>query len=133
MPTPEEIRKLTSFLPRLYAPDFPPIKGWKGGERGEDGTITMPAPEYDPVVRDFFRAASAPFWMDGRYLELNADDMLTDEELVISASLDQIRTMLTFCVRGERFCDGHWDAMIEQGHIRRLLKRLMEIESEGMT
>jgi hypothetical protein len=27
-------------------------------------------------------------------------------------------------VRGERFCDGHWAAMLEQGHLRRWLERL---------
>ncbi|MFN8413162.1 MAG: DUF6508 domain-containing protein [Anaerolineales bacterium] len=37
--------------------------------------------------------------------------------------------MLTFCVRGERFSDGHWGAMIEEGYIRRLLERLIEINS----
>ena len=53
--------------------------------------------------------------------------MLEDEELVRAADLSQIRTMLTYCVRGERFGDGHWGAMIEQGHVRRLLERLKEI------
>jgi len=58
--------------------------------------------------------------------------MLRDENLVKTASLFQIKTMLTFCVRGERFSDGHWAAMIEKGYIRRLLERLNEIKSEGM-
>ena len=39
--------------------------------------------------------------------------------------------MLTFCVRGERFCDGHWAAMIEGGQVRRLLERLKEIRDAG--
>jgi len=37
--------------------------------------------------------------------------------------------MLTYCVRGERFGDGDWGAMIEDGHVRRLLERLAEIQS----
>ena len=37
--------------------------------------------------------------------------------------------MLTYYVRGERFCDGHLDAMITEGHIRRLLERLDVIGS----
>ena len=41
----------------------------------------------------------------------------------------QIKTMLTYCVRGERFGDGHWAAMIEGGHVRRLLERLTEMRS----
>ena len=38
--------------------------------------------------------------------------------------------MLTFCVRGERFCDGHWAAMIEGGQVRRLLERLAELKAQ---
>jgi hypothetical protein len=38
--------------------------------------------------------------------------------------------MLTFCVRGERFSDGHWAAVIGQRYISRLLERLNEIKSE---
>ena len=56
--------------------------------------------------------------------------MLRDEHLVKTASLSQIKTMLTFYVRGERFSDGHWGTMIETGYIRRLLERLNEIKSE---
>jgi hypothetical protein len=54
--------------------------------------------------------------------------MLKDENRVKAASLDEIRIMLTFCVRGERFSAGHWATMIEKGYIRRLLERLNEIK-----
>ncbi|MEI2789718.1 MAG: DUF6508 domain-containing protein [Steroidobacteraceae bacterium] len=46
------------------------------------------------------------------------------------ASLDEIRTMLTYCVRGERFCDGHWGAQILGAHVRRLLERLVELRAQ---
>ncbi len=54
--------------------------------------------------------------------------MLKNEDMVKTASLEQIQSMLTFCVRGERFLDGHWGHVIEQGYIRRLLERLIEIK-----
>ena len=38
--------------------------------------------------------------------------------------------MLAFCVRGERFSDGHWGEMIEKSYIRNLLERLEQIKSE---
>ena len=56
--------------------------------------------------------------------------MLKDEGRVKTASLSEIKSMLTFCVRGERFSDGHWGEMIEKGYIRRVLERLNEIKSE---
>jgi hypothetical protein len=56
--------------------------------------------------------------------------MLKDDNVIKTASVLQIKTMLTFRVRGERFSDGHWAQMIEEGYIRQLLERLNEIKSE---
>ena len=56
--------------------------------------------------------------------------MLQDENAVKAASLEQIQSLLTFCVRGERFSDGHWGYVIEKGYIRRLLARLKLIRAE---
>ena len=50
--------------------------------------------------------------------------MLQDDAIIQRATLAEIVTMLTYCVRGERFGDGHWAAMLESGRIVALLKRL---------
>lgn len=50
-----------------------------------------------------------------------------DEDAVARADLARIRAMITCCVRGERFCDGYWGAMIEGGHIRRVLERISQL------
>lgn len=126
-PASKEIKKLISFLPRLYEDELSPIKRWGGGAKGEDGVITLGWPKYEKVVEEFFQVASEECWSDGDYIPNNAARMLEDEGFVKTADLDQIKTMLTFCVRGEHFCDGHWGAMIEEGHIRRLLRRLAEL------
>lgn len=55
--------------------------------------------------------------------------MLRQPGFVESADLKQIKTLLNYCVRGERFCDGFWARMIEDGHIRRILERLAEIRA----
>lgn len=127
LPTNHDIKSLVAFLPRLYTPGFNPIKRWNGGIKNQDGVMTMPWPEYDDVVEKFFRQASKECWCDYEYIPKKASKMLEDEELISKASLSQIRTMLTYCVRGERFCSGHWEAMIEQGKIRCLLERLQKI------
>ena len=127
LPTPKEIEKLVSFLPRLYEGGLTPIKKWEGGTKGEDGVITLGWPEYEKVVAEFFQVASDESWRDHDYVPNNAARMLEDEDFIKTADLAQITTMLTFCVRGERLCDGHWSAMIEEGHIRRLLQRLAEL------
>jgi len=127
LPTAQEIEALVAYLPRLYAPGFVPVKQWHGGERGPDGAIQMPWPEYDPLVEEFTRAAAAECWRDYGYHPEEAHRMFADEDFLKTAALPQVKTMLTYFVRGERFSDGHWGAMIESGQIRRLLERLAEL------
>ncbi|MCZ7570811.1 MAG: DUF6508 domain-containing protein [Ardenticatenaceae bacterium] len=129
LPTLQEIEELVAFLPRLYQEGFTPIKRWGGGAQGKDGVFTMPWPEYNTVVEDFFLVAASEWWCDYDYQPEEAGRMLENQDVVKTASLSQIKTMLTYCVRGERFCDGHWAAMIEGGYIRRLLERLAELGS----
>ena len=128
-PTLQEIEALTAFLPQLYAEGFSPVTKWEGGKR-KDGSYTMPYPAYNKVVEEFYYTLGSEAWLDYEYNPGQAYRMLKDENLIRTASLSQVRTMLTFCVRGERFSDGHWAEMIEKGYIRRLLERLNEIKSE---
>ena len=129
-PTLDEIETLTSYLPRLYADGFSSVDQWYPSEKLKDGSFTLPYPRYNPLVDEFFSHVSGDGWLDYEYNPETAYEMLKDENLVKSASLEHIKTMLTFCVRGERFSDGHWEEMIRQGYIRRLLERLNEIKSE---
>lgn len=127
LPTPQDMEELTAYLPKLYGEGFSPVLKWDGGEKLKDDSYSMPYPAYHPLVEEFFRKVSES-WLDYEYDPGQAYAMLRDEDAVRQASLPQIKTMLTFCVRGERFSDGHWAAMIEKGYIRRLLERLHEIK-----
>jgi len=129
-PTAAEIERLLAFLPRLSVEGFAPILQWGGGEKTEDGGFVMPWPVYDEVVKALFEAAGQDCWMDFGYVPDQAGRMLLSEDGVRNATLDQIKTMLTYCVRGERFGEGHWAAMIEGGHVRRLLERLAELRAQ---
>ena len=132
LPTLQEIEKLTAFLPRLYSEGFSPVQRWEGGEKRKDGSFTMPYPHYDPLVEEFFHQVSGGGWLDYEYNPEQAYQMLKDENAIKTASLSQIKAMLTFCVRGERFSDGRWAQMIEEGYVRRLLERLNVIKVELM-
>jgi hypothetical protein len=128
-PTITEIDQLTAYLPILYADGFNPVKVWYGG-RQKDETIQMPYPEYDEVVTDFFHLVAKDYWMDYEYVPENARQSLENEEAIKSASLGEIKTMLTYCVRGERFCVGHWESMIVNGYVRRILERLIDLRQQ---
>ena len=120
-PTRQEIEALVAYLPRLYADGFQPIVRWV------DHGGTLPTPEYHEAVTAFFKAAGQPCWRDYAYNPSLAGKQLADEAFVKTADLAQIKTLLTYCVRGERFSAGHWGALVEQGHIRRLLQRLAQL------
>ena len=53
--------------------------------------------------------------------------MVYSDDAIAAASFAQIKTMLTYCVRLERFCDGHWAAMIRDGRIAAILQRLGQL------
>lgn len=130
LPTLTEMEALTAFLPRLYAEGFSPVERWEGGGKNKDGTYSLAYPKYHPIVEQFFGHISSDGWLDYEYNPEQAYQMLKDEQAIKTATLPQIKTMLTFCVRGERFSEGHWGEMIEKGYIRRLLQRLNEIKVE---
>jgi len=130
-PTSQEIEELVAFMPQLYAEGFTPIKQWQGGTDGPEGTSSFHMAEYNELVKEFFRLAASPCWQDRDYLSKKAGHMLRDQNLIKKASLDQIKTMLTFCVREERFCEGHWAAVIKAGYIRQILERLAILALES--
>ena len=92
----------------------------------------MPWPEYNEVVSTFFDLVREQgCWLDYDYDPVETAKLFANETTVKHATIPEIRRMLTYIVRGERFCDGFWEGMIEEGHVRRLLERLAEIEREG--
>lgn len=95
LPTAKEIEELVSFLPRLYADGFTPIRRWGGGNKDEDGVVIMPWPEYDKVVEEFFRVASEECWRDYDYSPGDASRMIKNDDFIKAANLTQIKTMLT--------------------------------------
>ena len=130
LPTASDMDELLAFLPRLYAPGFKPVVQWRGGKQ-PDGSTQFPWPEYNEEVVEFFEKAAQPAWADYDYaLKMDDASMTEAQDTIKMASLSELRTMLTYCVRGERFGDGHWEAMIEGGVIRSILERLQELRAE---
>src|SRR5271154_6011387 len=105
-----DIQALLEHRDRLLALGGRFVEGWDGGERKPDGVYVMPWPEYPKPVSDFFSAAGRDPWNNYNYTPRDAGAMVRNLAPYTHASLDEIRTMLTWCTRGERFCDGHWAA-----------------------
>jgi hypothetical protein len=124
------IDELLHFLPLFDVPNRAFVERWEGGTKAEDGAIAIPYPIYPEDVAAFYRLAGQPWWRDRRYEPRKAARMLEDEAFIERATLAEVKTILTFCVRGERFSDGLWAAMLESGKIVALLKRLRALREE---
>jgi hypothetical protein len=121
MPTAETITRahideLLAFRPNFAVPDREYVIKWR-----------VVSADYATDVNDFFHLAGRPVWQDRGYQINEAGEMLADDDIVAAAGLEQIKTMLTFCVRGERFSTGHWEYMLKTGRISALLDRLEEL------
>ncbi|NLG50548.1 MAG: hypothetical protein GX552_10605 [Chloroflexi bacterium] len=123
--TPEKMDALLRFLPLFDVPEREYVR-----ERA-DGY-----PVYHDDVRAFFGLlASESCWMDYDYRPSEAAHLLADDAFVARARLDDLRTMLTYCLRGERFGDGFWETILRptEGRPSRvvaLLRRLKAIRDE---
>lgn len=126
-PDVEAIDVLLAYLPLLEDPKFRIYENEPDRMPGETNVIRIDGPSYSPPVSEFLRAAAAPAWNNTDYQRKNAGEMLVDPRNVAVASLQDIRALLTFCVRAERFCEGSWGERIESGSILSILRRLKEL------
>ena len=60
----------------------------------------------------------------------DVEKLVESEEAIKAATLPQMRAMLTYVLRGERFSDGWWGRMIEGGYVRRVLERIAALDVE---
>lgn len=127
--TRKRISELVGYLPMFANPAADVEPKWHGLDLDvKSGQSILPYPVYPPKVEEFFRLAQQPCWFDPDYESNLAAELICNDEVIANASLAQIRTMLTYCVRGERFCGGLWAAMIGEGRIGAILQRLQTFE-----
>jgi hypothetical protein len=129
VPTQSEIDELIGFLPKLYAEGFEAVKVQSDAIFPKNGVIEVSPPVYDQQVSEFFRIASKEAWRDAEYLSKDTGEMLQNPGFIKSASMAEVQSMLTHCVRAERFCDGYWESVLNGGQLRLILMRLMELRS----
>ena len=89
-----------------------------------DLAATEHHPRYNPEVKKFFAIASEGQWTDYDYDPSAMAAIYRDDGAIAAASLDQIKSLITYCVRAERFCDGAWKTLITSGGLQRILERL---------
>ena len=127
---PDRMDELPAFLPALSRPEREFIREWNLVRKDAEKVIVITPPIYAADVYQFFRLAGQPWWCDYSYKPEKARAMLEDDGIIASATLAQVKTMLTLCVRGERFCDGFWASILSAGRVTALLRRLEVLRKE---
>ena len=124
----KRINELLHFLPSVDPPDPALRADWAGGTADGKGVMSFPYPVYPTLIAELYTVAGQRCWMDTNYTPSEAGELVASDEAVAAASMEQIKTMLTYCVRGERLCIGHWEAMIHEGRIGLILRRLKQLQ-----
>jgi ADP-ribosyl-[dinitrogen reductase] hydrolase len=115
---------LISFLPRLERIKLE--KHQPVTELTTDGVfhITMPEPSKD--LSDFFSFVFESFGL-GPYSESPVRLWLAQPDFVERAQFPQLRIVLGWMQRGERWCDGFWDDILHDGSLIRVLRRVSSL------
>lgn len=123
LPTGDDIRALLAFRMPLYRKESVLIEDMP--------TAPFSSPVYSDAVTDFMQEASRECWLDPDYQTEVVARWIKDPGFISQASLAQIRSLLTFCIRGERFCSGHVGGMIDNGVILAIFNRLEALLDKG--
>ena len=93
------------------------------GEKDKDGNeiLTFPYPFYPPEIFPVFGYLES----DYNYIENYKNNCKNTP--IEKMNLSQIRTMFTWLVQNERFCDGFIADEIENGNLLALFRRLNEL------
>jgi hypothetical protein len=131
-PTREDLLAVAALLPAIVRVEAAPGE-WRGGEPTTDGAIQMPYFDYVPDVSSLITALyqrNITLVFDWGAWQYEARRFL-DEDALKTASLEEVRRLLTLHVRKDRFVEGHLGGMVRCGHIAALLRRLGELAAAG--
>lgn len=131
-PSRKDIDDLLAFLPAFEDPNREWVKKWMPDADSPSGeSLIFPYPVYCQDVVAFFTLAGQACFSDYAYEPRRAGEMLQDDEAIRAADLKQLKSMLTYVVRGERFRDGHWESLLRSGRIVALLRRLAQLRDQA--
>jgi len=129
-PRPGQIDELLVFLPVFKAKGYDPFLRQPGLHLALHGGLQATPPEYKPEVIEFFGLIAQDCWLDHDYNPEDVTRKMNDGKSIPSAKFSDLRSMLTWCLRGERFSEGHWGIVITNGSLWKILDRLKTLKED---
>jgi hypothetical protein len=120
------LHSVWSVMNELQETDTRPAKS---NTRPARGSPRIAKPEYIPEVNEFFEIAG--LFADRDYPRKPVGNWLEEKSFIERANPGQLRTVLTWICRSERFCYGSfWQQQFENGNVVRVLRRLRILLAE---
>lgn len=135
-PSREDIASFQRFVGAFSKSDFSPGT-WHHAEEVEPGLYAVGWWEASRIVAEWERAIYDRHVIDpnSHYMSQEFGERMsryrTDPSVLGEADLVTIRTVLTYIVRGERFCSGHIESMFESGVAQAATRRLSNLDPSG--
>lgn len=105
---------------------------WQQPSKTDDGIIQMGYPIYDEKFKIFIKDVyDSNLLIDSYfdYLEQHQIDTSKLTGYISNADFQLLRAILTYTVRGERFCDGYWGQAIKDKVFLNILYRIRILSS----
>jgi hypothetical protein len=118
------VEELLAYLPGFSAPGRQFVRQFQAEVPGEGEVGVWPHPDYDDDVVAFFMSIGLAPWIDPGYRTSRAEQLIAQPDLLADASYADVRAVLNYCSRGERFCDGYWLDVLQRGVVQAALARL---------
>lgn len=125
VPKQEQIEKITSFLENFE--DTQQI--FMENKKDNRGLTQKNSYEYRKDVKEFFTLLQEREWDYLDYLSPEIREFIKNPDKIQFATLKQIKGILTYCLKGERYVEGHRNVMLKRGVVQAALKRLKNLNT----
>ena len=128
------LQAIAGFLPKFEEPGF--VFGeWDGGKANAEGVITMPYFTLSDEAYSFVRTCNEHGWVEpfdwpAWAQTAEAIALWQNADSLNRATPDQLRKLLTVCIRRDRFVEGALASYYESGFLVRILKRAATLAEE---
>ncbi len=78
--------------------------------------------EYPEPIHRFISVISIPYWTDTNYTNKPVHEWLQNANNLPKLALNDLKSLFTYFVRQERFCEGFWQIMTEKDYVSQVLK-----------
>ncbi len=122
------IEKLSLFIPYFENASKDSVCNWIGGENLGKNQFTMQYPLYEPKIDEFIQEVYKSNLLIGDYHDVikkqGLEGIKQITQAIDDADFELVTAILTWVVRGERFCDGLWGSAVEDKTFLKIINRL---------